>query len=131
MKCSDSVVLATWDPSRPQGAGGKGRRIVASAEDDDRGLVRRWVLESDNRPAVIPDGRLARNWSVTKEFMSVTMMVGAHGSPHEMARHFAKPPSGCVRDVRSASGRERDPTQNLALFPLVDDDGFHTNWGKS
>ena len=54
---SDSVVLATWDPPRPLGAGGERQGIVVSAEDGDRELVCRWALESDNRLGGIPDGR--------------------------------------------------------------------------
>jgi hypothetical protein len=35
-------------------------------------------------------GRSAWNWSVVKEFMSATMTVGAHRSPHQMAHNRRK-----------------------------------------
>jgi len=62
----------------------------------------------DDRPGDIPDGRsVAWNWSVVKEFMSATMTVGAHRSPHQMAhnrRKFEK-----IRSAAKVPGR-RPPT---------------------
>ena len=92
---SDSVVLATWDPPRPLGAGGERQRIVVSAEDSDRGLMCRWALKSDDRPGDIPDGRSVGMELVGREGVHVghddgrgSQIPSSNGSQPEKVREI-------------------------------------------
>jgi hypothetical protein len=57
MQRTDSVVLATWDPPCPMGAGGERQGLFCKAEGGDRRIVCRTAVGFDDRPGDTPDGR--------------------------------------------------------------------------